>query len=278
MIYKMTPLSQRLSVDGIYSVLRVDYMQRNGIGEAHGFPELTYIARGTAYGILDGREKKRNEGQLLLIAPGVFHKKKSPTVGEGWIIGFSSDSPLLSQLYNRPIDLDGDEKKELAEVFSLGLRCFTGAAAVGYEGGTQLSIDADPYILEGFKKRLELFLLGLHERHRAAVTEADLNKEAEVKRILSLLLAHLHESLSVEEAARLAGISVSGLKAVFREKGGVLHAFTRMKIERAKQLIQEREMNFSEIAQALGFASLHYFSRTFKGVTGISPSQYRQLI
>ena len=37
-------------------------------------------------------------------------------------------------------------------------------------------------------------------------------------------------------------------------------------------------MNFSEIASALGFNSLHYFSRAFKKITGISPSVYKNSI
>ena len=33
-------------------------------------------------------------------------------------------------------------------------------------------------------------------------------------------------------------------------------------------------MNFTEIADRLGFCSLHYFSRTFKKKTGLTPSEY----
>ena len=278
MIYKMAPLPARLSVDGIYSVLKVDFSQKNGIGEAHDFPELSYTASGMSCGIWDGSEGVRHAGQLRILAPGVLHKKKAPTEGEGWIIAFSSDSPLLASLYHDVIDLDEAEKKEIAEVFSLGLRCFTGAVSVGYEGGTQLSPDADPLILECFKKRLELFLLGLHRRYGRDTTEEKQRENAEIARVRILLSEHIAENLSVEEIARLSGISVSKLKGLFREKGGVLHTFIRMKIERAKRMIETRQMNFSEIADALGFASLHYFSRTFKTVTGVSPSQFSRLL
>ena len=42
----------------------------------------------------------------------------------------------------------------------------------------------------------------------------------------------------------------------------------------AKELIRTSAMNFTEIAEAVGFESLHYFSRVFKARTGLSPSQY----
>ena len=278
MLYEMTPLPDAIRVGGICTVLKADYMKNGGIGEAHEFPELSYLASGRAHGILDGRESIRHQGQLQLIAPGVFHKKIEPTVGEAWIISFASDSSLLSDLYNRVIDLDAEEREEYAAVFALGLRCFERRASDGRVGGMVPSPEADPYLLETFKKRLELFLLHLHEKHAEERGHAEKRSELEIFRILSLLSEHLGENFSVAEIARLAGISVAKLKLLLREKGGAIHCFNRLKIERAKVLMREGKMNFSEIADALGFSSLHYFSRTFKTVTGVAPSQYVRIL
>ena len=73
-------------------------------------------------------------------------------------------------------------------------------------------------------------------------------------------------------------MSVSKLKLLFREKygGGPINYFIELKIEKAKQLIDEGNLNLTEIAESLGFNSLHYFSRLFKKMTGISPSKYSQ--
>ena len=278
MIYEMTELPDHMRVDGICTVLVADYMKNGGIGEAHDFPELIYIAKGETVGILDGDEIQKHEGQLMLIAPGSFHKKKKPTESEGWIISFASESPLLADLYNRLIDLDAAEKKALASLFALGRRCFTKRPPGKRTHGMVLSKEADACLLEIFKKRLELFLLDLHRHYGADGTDARSHKTAETERVCRLLRECVCENLTVEEIAALAGISVSKLKLLFREKGGAVHCFIRLKIERAKQMMQEGEMNLSEIADALGFASLHYFSRTFKTVTGVSPSQFRQLI
>ena len=278
MMYKMISLPDRMRIDGICTVLVADYMKNGGIGEAHDFPELIYIAKGETVGILDGDEIKKHEGQLMLIAPGSFHKKKKPSESEGWIISFASESPLLKDLYNRLIDLDEAEKEAIASLFMLGKRCFTKRPAGTHVHGMILSEEADACLLEEFKKRLELFLLDLHRHYGAVGTDALVHKVAERERVFRLLREHVCENLTVEEIAALAGISVSKLKLLFREKGGVVHCFIRLKIEHAKQMIQEGEMIFSEIADALGFASLHYFSRTFKTVTGVSPSQFKQII
>lgn len=274
MLFEMTVLPEAIRIDGIYTVLKVNYMENNGFGEAHDFPELIYIAKGSAVGIRDGVENAMHEGQLRLIAPGVFHKKKAPTEGEGWIISFQSTSHLLEGIYNRAMDLDSAEREEFASIFFLGLRCFRKKL----QGGMEISEEADVYLLEIFKKRLELFLLGLHRRYGRDTTEKRKKETAEQKRICILLSERIEQNLSVEEIARLADVSVSKLKGIFREKGGVLHAFIRMKIERAQRMIRAGQMNFSEIADALGFASLHYFSRTFKNVTGVSPSQFLRIV
>ena len=37
-------------------------------------------------------------------------------------------------------------------------------------------------------------------------------------------------------------------------------------------------MNFTQIADALGYTSIHYFSRQFKKITGMTPSEYASSI
>lgn len=50
--------------------------------------------------------------------------------------------------------------------------------------------------------------------------------------------------------------------------------FGAMKIEAAQRMIREGACNFTEIAALLGYSSIHYFSRHFKKVTGMTPSEY----
>ena len=46
------------------------------------------------------------------------------------------------------------------------------------------------------------------------------------------------------------------------------------KIDIAKQLLREDNLNISQIAERLGFSSVHYFSRTFREISGKTPSEY----
>ena len=58
----------------------------------------------------------------------------------------------------------------------------------------------------------------------------------------------------------------------------VIELFLQMKIEFAKQLIREDQMNFTQISDFLGYSSIHYFSRQFKKITGMTPSEYSSSI
>ena len=51
-----------------------------------------------------------------------------------------------------------------------------------------------------------------------------------------------------------------------------------MKIDMAKQLIRTEQMNFTQISEKLGYSSIHYFSRQFKKLTGMTPSEYASSI
>ncbi|HAP9434296.1 TPA: helix-turn-helix domain-containing protein, partial [Enterococcus faecium] len=46
------------------------------------------------------------------------------------------------------------------------------------------------------------------------------------------------------------------------------------KMEKAKRLVLENELTYTEIADILGFHSIHHFSSAFKKYTGLSPSKY----
>ena len=99
---------------------------------------------------------------------------------------------------------------------------------------------------------------------------------AEFEAAVEFLAAHISENLTLAEIADGCSMSVSKLKMLFREKcsGGPINYFNSLKMEKAKEMIREGKLNFTEIADRLGFASLHYFSRLFKKITGLSPTEY----
>lgn len=55
------------------------------------------------------------------------------------------------------------------------------------------------------------------------------------------------------------------------------HYFIRLRIEKAKELIEYDEHNFSEIAYELGYNNINHLSGQFKQVTGMSMTEYKRL-
>jgi len=67
--------------------------------------------------------------------------------------------------------------------------------------------------------------------------------------------------------------SVSALFASHLGKGPIEY-FIDLKTELAKKYLREDNYNITQIAYMLGYSTVHYFSRQFKKVTGMTPSQY----
>jgi AraC-like DNA-binding protein len=63
----------------------------------------------------------------------------------------------------------------------------------------------------------------------------------------------------------------------FKEATGLnfIEFVARTRIEKARNLLQNPNLRISEVAFEIGFQSLSQFNRTFKKVTGRSPTDYR---
>ena len=92
--------------------------------------------------------------------------------------------------------------------------------------------------------------------------------------------AHLYEKISVGDICTEFGYSRSYLSKFFREQSGktLMEYTAQLKLDRAKTLIREENMNFSQISDKLCFESPQYFSSVFKRVTGMSPSEFKQTL
>ena len=97
-----------------------------------------------------------------------------------------------------------------------------------------------------------------------------------VDRVRAYLEKNISRKLTLADICRDNLVGRSYLQKVFREKtgGGAMEYFGGMKIEKAQELIREGRHNFTEISALLGYTSIHYFSRHFKKVTGMTPSEY----
>lgn len=73
--------------------------------------------------------------------------------------------------------------------------------------------------------------------------------------------------------AKGIGVSASHLTALFHRQMGISPGeyIRRVKLEESKGLIREGKMNFSQIAAALHYSTIHHFSRQFKENSAFHP-------
>ncbi len=108
----------------------------------------------------------------------------------------------------------------------------------------------------------------------AAVTSAD---DAFLERVHEAVEAHLgDETFSVERLAEAVGVSRSHLHRQLKALAGQTPTdlIRTMRLERAAQLLAARAGTVSEVAYAVGFKSVSYFSDSFVRAYGYRPSDY----
>ena len=99
-----------------------------------------------------------------------------------------------------------------------------------------------------------------------------------IRRAIIYIREHLSERITIDSLAEMVGISKFHF---IREFKRITHYtpilyITIVRIETARRLIAETDINISEISDKCGFDNLSYFSKTFKKYTGISPTKLRQ--
>jgi AraC-like DNA-binding protein len=99
-----------------------------------------------------------------------------------------------------------------------------------------------------------------------------------VKRSLLYIHEHFSEGLSLEKLAEIAYASPSHLTRLFKKELGTspVRYLNRVRIDVAKKLLCLKDDPINDVALKAGFEDALYFSRLFRQMTSMSPSQFRK--
>ena len=113
--------------------------------------------------------------------------------------------------------------------------------------------------------------------HREAHTNAP--KKMEISRVKSFLDEHYEEKLSLESVASHFFIDKHYLARLFKEQYGVtlVTYLQQVRITHAKRMLRFTNKSIEEIGLECGIGELNYFSRVFKKLEGVSPSEFRRV-
>jgi AraC-like DNA-binding protein len=100
-----------------------------------------------------------------------------------------------------------------------------------------------------------------------------------IEQSIAYMTQHLDQPLQVATLAAQANISPSHVVALFKRRIGSapMDYFTRLRMQRACRLLERTSLSVKEVASELGYDDPFYFSRVFKSINTVAPSEYRTM-
>ena len=297
MSYQGISLSSELAISQLFSLHYFEYM--NGFyfpGESHPFWEFICVDKGDVTIGAGDRSFLLTRGEIAFHEPNEFHwvKAGGKTAPCLIVVSFSSDSPLMEFFRGKILHITEPDRRLLARVVQEARGFLMGRLDDPYQTSLSIRPDAPAGAAQVIRTCLEQFLIGLFRRYASEDLGAESIKKTKAslsppgkttkenadedtfEEIRQYLSRNLAAHLTIEQICSDNLIGRSRLQKLFHERcrQGVIEYYSHMKVEAAKQLIRNEQMNFTQIAESLGYSSIHYFSRQFKKLTGMTPSEY----
>ncbi|MCI8268576.1 MAG: AraC family transcriptional regulator [Lachnospiraceae bacterium] len=293
MAYKNTCLRTTLSVRSIISIHYFDYMSDFSFpGESHDFWELLCVDKGEIDAVAGEERHTLKRGSIIFHQPNEFHNvitngRSAPSLV---VIAFECHSPCMDAFRGQILNVQETESALLAQIIIEARQAFVGRLDNPYQEELIRNTNTPGFGAEQLiSNYLEELLIHLYRRYFANPLPVPaqnlkyprLGRPNETyNRIIRYMEEHINEQLTIENICKNTLISRSRLQKLFQEQHGcgVMEYFTLMKIDTAKEMIRSNQLNFTQISDRLGYTSIHYFSRQFKKVTHMNPSEYASSI
>lgn len=290
MEYKALHLSESIKVESIYSVHYFEYMSNFSYkGESHDFWEFLCVDKGEVNVIANDRNLTLKKGEIIFHKPNEFHNLSANgvTAPNLVVVSFDCHSNAMSFFEDKVLVIGEIERHLLASIIKESELSFS----TPLDDPKLMEIQRDTNAIFGGEQLVKLYLeellIKLYRRYQTQDAVIPVSKTIKIKsdselydKIIQYMELHIYAQLTIDQICKDNLISRSQLLKLFREKEncGIMDYFAKMKVKAAKQLIRDNHLNFTQISEKLGYSSIHYFSRHFKKITGMTPSEYASSI
>lgn len=280
--YVGTDLRKILKIDKLFSLHYFSYAREFRFeGEEHDFWEFVYVDRGEVNVMADKKGYTLGCGEIIFHKPNEYHNIwPNGGVANTVIMSFSCHDGAMDFFKNKILHLSESQKKILGILISLGEKTFVGPMdLVEYEKlkRQQGCFEGNEQLIGNY---LEIFLIELLREHETVNRISDkvriYHDQEIVRHLKSYMENHLRDNLTFNDLTGELRYSKSYLTRLFRKETGfgIMEYYQHLRITEAKKLIAERSLSYTQIADLLGFSSIHYFSACFKKQTGMAPREY----
>ncbi|MBQ7774812.1 MAG: AraC family transcriptional regulator [Lachnospiraceae bacterium] len=233
--------------------------------------QLLYIASGKAHFHFDGKEHIVTAGHMVLYRP--KEPQKYEYYGEDqtevyWVHFTGGNVTNILRSYGLTADK----------------RVFYCGSSLDYQNLFRSMINELQMCKENYAEMLEMYLrqifIMLQRYFLNSLKTDNAHVIEEIDKATLFFNEHYSEDISIDEYAQNNHVSVSWFIRNFKQCTGStpMQYILSKRIYNAEILLQDSSYNVTEIAQIVGYDNPLYFSRIFKKVKGLSPSEYRKSI
>lgn len=279
MNYTRTELENALCVDGIYTVHYFEYVKDFAYsGEFHDFWELVYADRKSLVLTAGAKEVRLEAGQMYIHKPNEFHniRPDDKSTANSVVISFDSGCAELSRVAGTVITCSQEEKRLIGGIIREAENAFSTPLGNPYTAVMEKARASDFGAQQMIRLYLEQLLIQLIRKGENGAPPRRSENSRLLIDICDWLEKNTDKQLHFNDILRKFSTSASVVKKVFHDQMdcGAMEYFTRLKVDAAKQMIRENDLNFTEIADRLGFNTSQYFTTVFRRVTGMTPTEY----
>ncbi len=233
--------------------------------------QLLYIVSGKAHFYFNGIERIVQAGRMVLIPPRVEQKyeyfgEEKPEVY--WVHFTGSDVKNILRKYEIPMD---------DPIF------YSGASSV-YSSIFKEMINELQTCRTGYEELLSMYLQQIFllvqrtRQERKPTVTTYIQEEMEYAR--RYFNEHYNEPISIQEYAESRNMSVCYFQRNFKQivNHTPMQYLLTIRVNNAASLLETTDYSMAEIAAIVGYEDPLYFSRVFRKIKGMSPTEYRKLL
>lgn len=124
----------------------------------------------------------------------------------------------------------------------------------------------------------ELFFTLVRKYSRLVQKHSQKNYSLPVQKVITCIDTDITADLSLKTLASILNVNSSYLSTLFKKETGITltEYVNKKRVERAKQLLKNGNVQIQTVAQNCGILDVNYFTKIFKKHTGVTPREYRE--